>query len=530
MVEIGLESLAACRSEVDLYSERANFYFWQAASSRVTESGLHSILHISDLHRSTSDPVENSEVISSLLSDADRYVNQSPPVKNPDIIVVSGDVIQGVALGERDYDRIVKEQYQQADRLLGEICDRFVDGDRTKVAICAGNHDVCWNTALSAMEKIDDDAELGRLGHQDFFNPGSQYRWDWKNKCAYKIVDRALYDSRLDKYWNFVEGFFEDTNLKFPIDKKRGYSLFEVLSGRVVVASFNSLSGNDCFAYHGSITGGDIADCSMALRDCGQNYALKVAVWHHGIFTPPPSTDFMSMDPIFDLANHGFGLGLHGHQHQAAHTVHYIHVPEQRRFPIVSAGSLCAGSRELPTGQNRQYNIIELQEDFASGKVHVRERTKANVFTASMRPEFGINGAIDLTFDPPDMRSQQAASNLAEMAEARQIAIAEEHLRAGRAGEAVDMLVTCDLTTNFFARQIFFEAAKESEDWESLVLHASPPATVAELAVVCDAVSKTDGIDAAIALARNFNISTPQESAMRDEIVSRLSALKLIGS
>jgi hypothetical protein len=318
--------------------------------------------------------------------------------------------------------------------------------------------------------------------------------------------------------------------LRFPIDRKRGYSLFDVISGRVVVASFNSLTGNDCFAYHGSITGGEIADCAMALRDCGQNYALKVAVWHHGIFTPPPNTDFMSMDPIFDLANHGFGLGLHGHQHQAAHTVHYIHIPEQRRFPIVSAGSLCAGSRELPTGQNRQYNVIELEDDFAAGKVHVRERTKANVFTASMRPEFGINGAIDLTFDPPDMRSQQANSNLADLAETRQIAIAEEHLRSGRAKDAIDVLVICNLATNQFARRLFFDAVKESEDWQSLVSHLSSPLTTGELAVFCEAVLKTDGIDAAMALATNFKISTPQENAMRGEIVARLSALKLIGS
>ena len=99
---------------------------------------MHSILHISDLHRSASDPVGNSEVISSLLSDSDRYVNQSPPVKKPDIVVVSGDVIQGVGLGEQDYENIIKEQYRQADQLLGDIADRFVGGDRTKIAICAG--------------------------------------------------------------------------------------------------------------------------------------------------------------------------------------------------------------------------------------------------------------------------------------------------------------------------------------------------------------------------------------------------------
>jgi Calcineurin-like phosphoesterase len=160
------------------------------------------------LHRSAADPVGNSEVISSLLSDSDRYVMQSPPVKKPDIVVVSGDVIQGVGLGEQDYENIIREQYRQADQLLGEIADRFLDGDRRRIAICAGNHDICWNTALSAMTEVNDDAEVSKLRHHDFFDPNSQYRWDWRGKRAYKINDRELYDSRLNKYWDFLEGFF----------------------------------------------------------------------------------------------------------------------------------------------------------------------------------------------------------------------------------------------------------------------------------------------------------------------------------
>lgn len=488
-----------------------------------------SILHISDLHRSAADPVGNSEIISSLLSDCDRYVSQSPPIKKPDIIIVSGDIIQGVRLGDSNFASTLKEQYQQASHLINDIAERFVDGDRTKIAICAGNHDVCWNTAFSAMSEIDSTSELERLQHRDFFDPHSQYRWNWKTKKAYKIHNPTQYETRLSQYWDFMDEFFKDTSLTFPIDRSRGYNLFEVVNGRVVVAAFNSMKGNDCFAFHGSIAANDVAECSIALRDCDQKYALKVAVWHHGIYTPPPNTDYMSMDPIFDLANQGFGLGLHGHQHQAAHTVQYIHIPEQRRFPIVSAGSLCAGASELPTGQNRQYNVIEIADDFASGKVHIRERTKGNVFTASMRPEFGINGAIDLEFDPPNMRTREAGSNLADIAETRQVALAEEHLRSGRAGDAVAILANCDLKGNSFARRTFFEAAKECEAWKALMLHASEPLTIAELAVLCEAVSNVDGLDAAMVLATGFNTSTPQENSMRGEIIARLSARKLIG-
>jgi hypothetical protein len=66
-----------------------------------------SILHISDLHRSPSDPVSNDELTSALMSDRDRYIREDPPVAVPEAIVVSGDIIQGVPLDTDDSRRPV---------------------------------------------------------------------------------------------------------------------------------------------------------------------------------------------------------------------------------------------------------------------------------------------------------------------------------------------------------------------------------------------------------------------------------------
>jgi hypothetical protein len=471
----------------------------------------------------------NAEIINALLNDHDRYISQSPPIRKPDVIVISGDIIQGTYLGDVDYKSTLKAQYQEATSLINDLCNRFVDGDRSRIAICAGNHDVCWNTAFSSMEPITDEELLNRLKHSDFYQPDSQYRWNWKNRTAYEIKDRNLYNSRHDQYWDFMELFYKDTYLPYGLSRNTGYNIFEVSGGRVAIVAFNSTVGNDCFAFHGAIAAADLANCSIKMRDVGQKYALKIAVWHHGIYTPPPNADYMSMDPIFDMANDGYGLGLHGHQHQAAHTVQYLHLPERRRLPIVSAGSLCAGAKELPAGHNRQYNIIEIAEDYATAIVHVRERTKANVFTASMRPEFGINGELRLDIDPPDSRTAQAGLNLAQVTEDRRVAEAEQILRLGKAKEALAILETCDLDLNAFARRLFFEAAVESEAWESLASHGVPPRTLGELASVCDAYSRVKNIDAAIQIADQFNVSPGPDKKMRDEIVGRLIAMKSIG-
>ncbi|MEQ8694550.1 MAG: metallophosphoesterase [Gammaproteobacteria bacterium] len=466
---------------------------------------------------------------SSLIADLDRYTVQYPPVKCPDVVIVSGDIIQGAPHGNTNFREIQDEQYHQAELLLAEICNRFVDGDRSKLAICAGNHDVCWNTAFSAMEQVSDKCEIEKLSYSDFYGPESIYRWSWKEKQAYKIVDINKYNNRTSRYWDFVEKFYKETELEFPIDRNSGYSLFEVDNGKVVVACFNSTMGNDCFAFHGAISSREIANCSLKLRDADKKYALKIGVWHHGCEAHPPSQDYISTNPLSDLSNHGFGLGLHGHQHSAAHNVQYVHIPEQRRLPIVSAGSLCAGAKELPVGRNRQYNIIEISDNYLSGLVHVRERTRGNIFTAAMRPEFGINGAIDLEFDPPDMRAVQAGSNLGTVAENHDVVKAEGMVRSGDNQAALEILSSSDLDGNHFARKLFFEAVQECESWAILLARVSSARSISELALICEALAKTKGADAAIQAAKSFDTTSEQDDKMRREIIDGLVIKKMMG-
>src|SRR5687768_13777888 len=93
-----------------------------------------SILHISDLHRDPGNPIRNDVLLSSLENDRQRYtLKDDPIVRSPDIIVVSGDVIQGVAPGTTDFDGKLAEQYGEALDFLGQMTDRLVAGDRQRV-------------------------------------------------------------------------------------------------------------------------------------------------------------------------------------------------------------------------------------------------------------------------------------------------------------------------------------------------------------------------------------------------------------
>jgi predicted MPP superfamily phosphohydrolase len=166
---------------------------------------MYSILHISDLHRSSDDPISNEELLASLATDRERYTRSDPPIRAPDAIVVSGDVIQGVGLGHKDSKKALKEQYEVAEDFLSRLADDFVQGDRSLVVIAPGNHDIDWNVAREAMELV---PFADEPSPNTAFSPTSKFRWSWKDRRFYHIVNQALYDQRIDAYSQFVERFY----------------------------------------------------------------------------------------------------------------------------------------------------------------------------------------------------------------------------------------------------------------------------------------------------------------------------------
>lgn len=99
---------------------------------------MFSILHISDLHRSPDDPIDNSTLLEALLADRDRYVVEAVPVRAPDAIVVSGDIIHGASLGIANWAVEIKNQYEVAEAFLSSLVDQFLDGDKSKLVLCPG--------------------------------------------------------------------------------------------------------------------------------------------------------------------------------------------------------------------------------------------------------------------------------------------------------------------------------------------------------------------------------------------------------
>ena len=396
------------------------------------------------------------------------------------------------------------------------MADTFLDGDRRRLILVPGNHDVCWNTAFEAMDEIAIGPAKQRIWGQ-LSQPDSPYRWDWSSLKLYRVQDEPRYKRRTIAYWDFVQRFYTGATLLHPINPTRGYQLFELDDGRIVVAAFDSVHRNDCYSYVGALTPGAAGGSFLKIRELKRSPRLKVAVWHHSVQGPPTSADYMDVNEVHELAGHGFQLGLHGHQHIAAQSAYYVHRAEAQKIAVISAGSLCAGSRELPRGVNRQYNLMVINDDYRSARLHVREMVEGNHFAAKRSGAY-VEGYVSIDWQPPlDLAGRPVDADAGD--ERRAVDLAEASFDRNDPAAALNILLTLKLKPGSYARQLAMRAAVEASDSEAIVRIAGIPTTSAEAVHLITALERLGRFaEAKTALQTSQEI----DAATRDAIADRL--------
>ena len=93
-------------------------------------------------------------------------------------------------MGAHDPDSTVAAQYAEAGLFLAALADELVDGNRSRVVIVPGNHDVHWGRSLDAMKPLEVCPE--RIATKAL-DPTSRLRWNWREQTAYEVADIALY-------------------------------------------------------------------------------------------------------------------------------------------------------------------------------------------------------------------------------------------------------------------------------------------------------------------------------------------------
>lgn len=442
------------------------------------------ILHISDLHRDPHHPISNDALLNSLVRDVQTSTQEDPPIPLPDFIVVSGDVIQGTGKDTPNPNDVLQAQYDQAEEFLGRLADELVRGDRNRVVIVPGNHDIDFPTMHSSLEPVDHLAvvpsqrwELAEL----LFAKDSLYRWSWADFSLHKIDDYTAYGNRLRQFISFYSRFYSGTR-RYPDHPSEQFGVFDFPSLNVVVVGFNSCDMNDPWHRQGAIHPDAFAKVCNLLRGRQYRGKLRLAVWHHSTKGGPRQVDYMDADFLQHLIANGFSLGLHGHQHKPECLDERYAFGGEKKVNVVSAGTLCGGENALTAGFARGYNRLIIDNEDFTAQLHLRQMANED-FQNPIWCKGSLHERGSMMFfplqrpDEPDL-ARYATEDLRD---------AEEHLRAKRPTEAAALLEPL-ITINELASPLLLQALLDGDDNTGIVRCFPHPAASTEIVAVAYAL------------------------------------------
>lgn len=339
----------------------------------------YSILHISDIHKAPE--VSYDALLQSLERDLICYT-ENEGIMKPSFVVISGDIIQGAHTDEE-----IRAQYAEAEDFLNKLCGLYLDNDRERLVIVPGNHDVNRARSKASMKESSSSLEDSR---ESYFGGSSQVRWSWKDFKFHEIHDQELYNSRFELFIEFYNRFFQGIR-HYPNDPEHEAYCVRNDKYKVLFACFNSCHQLDDLRVTGSIPEEAVYSVGNELNDSYNSGYLNIAVWHHHFYGSPLTTNYMDRSFLTYLLNANVQVGLFGHQHYAQIAEEYtdleLYKDEQlQKLLLISSGTLFGGSRELAPGQNRQYNIIEIEHSNGNAKVSIGIREDKNPRKGNLIP------------------------------------------------------------------------------------------------------------------------------------------------
>lgn len=334
---------------------------------------LVTIMHISDLHRDSGSRISTAALLESLRRDRDRYT-AGGSIPRPDIAVVSGDVVYGVRPTESDADTKLRLQYDEAHEFLVALSDTFFNGERERIVIVPGNHDVSMPHVqrATAIVELPTTTDQRSLMAQQLGQECSLWRWSWDQFTMHHINDRDIYNQRLEPFSEFYAKFYQGKRT-FSLDPPAQFSVHDFPDLGLVFAGFSSCYENDLYNRTGSIHPDCVAGATRQIYEFTRRGRMAVAVWHHSLQGGPKDTDYVDADILQSLMDGNFALAMHGHQHRPQLLEHRFTADRKRGIVVLSAGTLCGGPKSLPSGRMRAYNLVVLDGEARRGVIHVRD-------------------------------------------------------------------------------------------------------------------------------------------------------------
>lgn len=322
------------------------------------------ILHISDLHKSEESSYK--DLFESLRIDSEQYIKDG--VEKPSLVVVSGDIVQG-AIG-KDADKKIKKQYTQASAFLSDICTYFLEGDKSRIIIVPGNHDLsreyCQNAFFASKRDKKTDYKFYKMG-------ASNLRWSWEDFSFYEISNYEIYENRFIYFVEFYNAFYNGIRTITEDCVKHG-SIIDIPQYNITFLALNSCYNLDQYNDSGYIYPGAVTENGRELSMLNKKGRLICAVWHHHISGLPTEHNYMDYRVLSSLMQYNVQIGFFGHNHKSHIVQQYTDVTEENEMLLISAGCLYGNYKELPTGVSRQYNLVTIKMENSTANVEIRTR------------------------------------------------------------------------------------------------------------------------------------------------------------
>ncbi|MGD9101518.1 MAG: metallophosphoesterase, partial [Anaerolineae bacterium] len=352
------------------------------------------VLHISDIHRGKEAPISNRVLQGKLMDDIRRTYDEDnarlgpdePRLGPPDIIVVSGDLTQ----------KAHPDEYKLAREFLEGLLE-LVDGQRHRVVLVPGNHDVNWALSEKSFVQATEQEYKDQPQYDEPYRQGVKKRL--KNGTYWRKVENA-YTKRFQPFKEFFDDFYQGAvaTHAYPLERERMYSVYDYGQAYgLVIVGFNTCDEIDHLDRRAFINDEAIhrAERDVALR-VGDPALLRIAVFHHNIRSVQHGEDFLDPKYLQTLKRHDFDLCLHGHAHTAG--VDIFDPTQSRTLPLLGAGSLAVPYRDRPPAVPKGYNLLVINREDGSIFAHTRRYDEGDpVFRADYR----WNGKPYVRIRPP---------------------------------------------------------------------------------------------------------------------------------
>jgi hypothetical protein len=479
---------------------------------------IFSILHISDLHQNLKDEILPDVLLDTIANDFRRFAGEDPAIRLPDLCVVSGDIVYGVSPATGNPAAELERQYDQALEFLVRLCDRFFAGERSRVVILPGNHDVDYSEVIrsGSFQPVPDEAgPKGKLV-AELFSPNSELRWSWSRLEFFRIDDQAIYNNRLGQYARLYERFYEGAR-SYPLAPDRQFDIFDFPQLGFCLAAFNSCFRNDPMNRVGAIHPGALMEACRELRSPTRAGWYLAASWHHDIAGGVGHEDFLDAGFVQHLIDAGVTIGFHGHRHRTdCFDQKYRLGDAPRKMTVIAAGTLCAGPANLSPGIPRGYNIVEIDTDAAAGRVHSRQMVNQlqNIPIWAAGRFLDASGSfLDFDLSPP-VQKRPAALDVDLILERASGLLGQQ-----RWNDVIDELAPVGQDPT--ARRLFVEAIQHIDDSALTIERLSEPKDATE-AVILGAALMESGSAHEVERFLSLEIVIHQSDASLKDIKSRL--------